>query len=115
MRVQHQFARIANERNDGGTTYGSNCLGRSVGVGRAQALQDNPYLYSPEPRSTQQFEPSPHPLLDIVAEVPRGLWRISSAAYVFVMNEELGGIRAFVDAGYREDRESRRPSADSID
>jgi len=53
--------------------------------------------------------------LRVVAELARGLRRVSSPAYVFMMNEELGCVRPLVDAGDREDRESCRTPADSID
>ena len=84
-------------------------------VSRAEALEDNPDLDPAEPGPAQELEPPPHPLLDVVAELPGGLRGVSGPAYVFMVDEELGGVRSFVDARNREDRESRRTSPNPID
>jgi hypothetical protein len=65
-------------------------------------------------RTTQQLESAPHPLLDLVVEVPRSLRGVPSSAYVFVVDEEFGGVRSLVDPGNRKDRESGRTSADPV-
>ena len=52
------------------TAHGSDSLWRSVFGGRAEALEDDPDLDSAEPCPAQELESPPHPLLDVVAELP---------------------------------------------
>ncbi len=113
--VQHQLTRITDKGDCRRATHSSNGLWRSVFGGGAEALEYNPDLDSAEPCPAQELEPPPHPLLDVVAELPGGLRGIPSPAHVFMVDEELGGIRSFVDAWNREDGESRRTSPNPID
>ena len=111
----YNISSLGADQGDGrGTTDGADRFGAPSACG-PEALEDDSNLDPAEPRSTQQLEPAPHPFLDVFAELARGLREVSGAAYVFVVDEELGGVRALIDAWNREDRESRRTSTYPVD